>query len=241
MKKEEYKNNKGNDKKTAISQYTLENLIDIDIKKVKYPEKIVNAIRDELAKHNYYYYIKDNPIISDAQYDRLMRNLEALEKKYPELVTPDSPTQRIGAPLEGGFNKVEHGEMMLSLQDAFSYEELNDFLTRVYKDLGKNQEEVEFVCELKIDGSAVSLVYENGIFVRGATRGDGIFGEDITSNLKTIRAIPLQLFQKPGSIIPPRLEVRGEVYLAKDEFKRINTEREEEGLPAFANPRNAAA
>ncbi len=241
MKKEEYENNKGNDGKTAISQYALENLIDIDIEKVKDPEATVNAIRDELARHNYYYYIKDNPIISDAQYDRLMRNLEALEKKYPELITPDSPTQRIGAPLEGGFSTVEHGERMLSLQDAFSYEELKDFLTRVYKDLGRSEDDVEFVCELKIDGSAVSLVYEDGIFTRGATRGDGIFGEDITSNLKTIRAIPLKLFKKPGLKISPRLEVRGEVYLAKDEFKRINTEREEEGLPTFANPRNAAA
>ena len=232
MGKEEYEN---------ISPGILENLLNIDIEKIEDPEGTINAIRDELARHNYYYYIKDNPIISDAQYDRLMRNLDALEKKYPELVTPDSPTQRIGAPLEGGFGTVEHGERMLSLQDAFSYQELKDFLTRAYKDLGMGEDEVEFVCELKIDGSAVSLVYENGLFVRGATRGDGISGEDITSNLKTIKAIPLKLFQKSGLNIPPRLEVRGEVYLAKDEFKRINTEREEEGLPTFANPRNAAA
>ncbi len=222
----------------------LEELLDIDVEKVKEPQDIINALRDEIAKHNYYYYIKDSPIISDAQYDRLMRNLEALEKKHPGLVTEDSPTQRIGAPLEGGFSTVEHGERMLSLQDAFSYEELEDFLTRVYKDLGKSEsgeDEVEFVCELKIDGSAVSLIYEDGKFVRGATRGDGIIGEDITSNLKTIRAIPLRLFTKSGIKIPSRLEVRGEVYLAKDEFKRINTERENEGLPPFANPRNAAA
>jgi len=251
MKKEEYKNNKGSDEKAADKIVTgnktdvpldkLETLLNIDIEKVKYPEKTVNAIRDELARHNYYYYIKDNPIISDAQYDRLMRNLEALEKKYPELITPDSPTRRIGAPLEGGFSTVEHGERMLSLQDAFSYQELKDFLTRVYKDLERGEGEVEFICELKIDGSAVSLVYEDGRFARGATRGDGVLGEDITSNLKTIRAIPLKLFEKAGVKIPSRLEVRGEVYLAKDEFKRINTEREEEGLPTFANPRNAAA
>jgi len=256
MKREGYKNNKGSNKKVTdketidrnaadkrpdTSAGTLENLLNIDVGKVKDPGETINAIRDELARHNYYYYIKDNPIISDAQYDRLMRNLEELEKKFPALVTPDSPTQRIGAPLEGGFGTVEHGERMLSLQDAFSYEELKDFLTRVYKDLGVGEDEVEFVCELKIDGSAVSLVYENGIFVRGATRGDGISGEDITSNLKTIRAIPLKLFKKPAFKIPPRLEVRGEVYLAKDEFKRINSEREEEGLPTFANPRNAAA
>ncbi len=267
MKKEEYENDEGSDKKTAdsdkkaadktpadkitdvsaankisgISPDTLETLLNIDAEKVKDPEGTVNAIRDEIARHNYYYYTKDNPIISDAQYDRLMRNLEALEKKYPRLITPDSPTQRIGAPLEGGFSTVEHGERMLSLQDAFSYQELKDFLARVYKDLERGEDEVEFVCELKIDGSAVSLVYEDGRFARGATRGDGILGEDITSNLKTIRAIPLKLFRKAGLKIPSRLEVRGEVYLAKDEFKRINAEREEEGLPTFANPRNAAA
>ena len=234
----------------ATQEGNLEYLLNIDIEKVGNPQEIIKALREEIEKHNYYYYIKDNPIISDAQYDRLMRNLEALEKKYPELITDDSPTQRIGAPLEGGFATVQHSEKMLSLQDAFSYEELKDFLNRVYKELGKSEGAlgseksptvVEFVCELKIDGSAVSLVYENGKFVRGATRGDGVFGEDITANLKTINSIPLRLLSKNGVKIPPRLEVRGEVYLGKDEFKRINKEREEEGLPPFANPRNAAA
>ena len=118
MEKEEYKNDKDTDKKTIISQYVLENLLDIDIEKVKDPEKIVSSLRDEIARHNYYYYIKDNPIISDHQYDMLLRNLSMIEKKYPELITEDSPTQRIGAPLEGGFSTVEHGERMLSLQDA---------------------------------------------------------------------------------------------------------------------------
>ena len=249
MGKKGHENSSGYDKETAggkssdsdSSSYKLEELLDIDTDKVKKPEKIIDALRDEIAKHNYYYYIKDNPVISDAQYDILMRNLEKLEKKHPGLVTPDSPTQRIGAPLEGGFSTVEHGERMLSLQDAFGCDELKDFLTRVYKDTGKNKKEVQFVCELKIDGSAVSLVYENGTFVRGATRGDGAVGEDITSNLKTIKAIPLRLFKKKGTGIPDKLEVRGEVYLAKDEFRRINDEREEEGLSPFANPRNAAA
>ena len=221
----------------------LEEFLNIDIKNIIKGDArlIVEDLRNELAKHNYYYYIKDNPIISDHQYDMLLRNLSMIEKKYPELITEDSPTQRIGAPLEGGFSTVEHGERMLSLQDAFDYQELNDFLTRIYKDLERGENEVEFVCELKIDGSAVSLVYEDGRFARGATRGDGVLGEDITSNLKTIRAIPLRLFRRTGVKIPLRLEVRGEVYLAKDEFKRINTEREEEGLATFANPRNAAA
>jgi DNA ligase (NAD+) len=222
----------------------IERLINIDVGKISSPEETIKALRNEISKHNYYYYIKDNPIISDAQYDTLMRKLEEIEKKYPELVTDDSPTQRIGAPLEGGFSTVEHSEKMLSLQDVFSYDELKDFITRVYKDLGKSEDEspdVEFVCELKIDGSAVSLVYENGKFVRGATRGDGVVGEEITSNLKTINSIPLRLFAEAGSKIMPLLEVRGEVYLAKDEFKRINARREDEGLPTFANPRNAAA
>ncbi len=221
----------------------LEEFLNIDIKNIIKDDArlIVEDLRDELAKHNYYYYIKDNPIISDHQYDMLLRNLSMIEKKYPELITEDSPTQRIGAPLEGGFSTVEHGERMLSLQDAFDYQELNDFLTRIYKDLERGENEVEFICELKIDGSAVALVYEDGKFARGATRGDGVLGEDITSNLKTIRTIPLRLFRKTGLKIPSRLEVRGEVYLAKDEFKRINAEREEEGLATFANPRNAAA
>lgn len=254
MVKKGYKNNNNYDKKATSrkvadtdasgSRDKLKNLLNIDVEKVSRPQEIIKSIRGEIAKHNYCYYIKDNPIISDAQYDRLMRNLEGLEKKYPELITDDSPTQRIGAPLEGGFSTVEHGEKMLSLQDAFSYGELKDFITRVHRDLGKSGEgadAVEFVCELKIDGSAVSLVYEDGKFVRGATRGDGILGEDITSNLKTINAIPLRLFAEGDTKILPRLEVRGEVYLAKDEFKRINARREEEGLPPFANPRNAAA
>ena len=221
----------------------LEEFLNIDIKNIIKDDArlIVEDLRDELAKHNYYYYIKDNPIISDHQYDMLLRNLSMIEKKYPELITEDSPTQRIGAPLEGGFSTVEHGERMLSLQDAFDYQELNDFLTRIYKDLERGENEVEFICELKIDGSAVALVYEDGKFARGATRGDGVLGEDITSNLKTIRTIPLRLFRKTGLKISSRLEVRGEVYLAKDEFKRINAEREEEGIATFANPRNAAA
>jgi DNA ligase (NAD+) len=237
----------------------LSELLKIDPENIEKPDIILKFFRDEINRYNYYYYIKDSPVISDADYDRLMRLLENIEKKYPHLITPDSPTQRIGALLEGGFKTVTHGEKMLSLQDAFDYDELKDFLDRVYKDLGMDQDMVDFVCELKIDGSAVSLVYENRIFISGATRGDGITGEDITNNLRTIKAIPLnlgireektlgdsnsnntgQLFT-PETAIPSRLEVRGEVYLAKEEFAKINQQREEEGLPLFANPRNAAA
>ncbi len=203
----------------------------------KQAESVAESLRNEINKHNYYYYIKDNPIISDADYDRLMHTLEKLEQRFPHIVTEDSPTQRVGAPVEGGFSTVEHGEKMLSLQDVFDYGKLKDFLDRIYKDLG--QDKADFVGELKIDGSAVSLVYEQGKFARGATRGDGVTGEDITSNLKTIKSIPLRMLDEVK--IPGRLEVRGEVYLGKDEFERINKQREEEGLAAFANPRNAAA
>jgi len=147
-------NKSGLDKKLKVTDKSKEKEAEEGIFPDAY--EVVSLLRDEINKQNYYYYIKDNPIVSDAQYDRLMRNLEALEKKFPELITPGSPTQRIGAPLEGGFSTVEHGERMLSLQDAFSYQELKDFLTRVYRDLGKSENEVEFVCELKIDGSAVS-------------------------------------------------------------------------------------
>jgi DNA ligase (NAD+) len=218
-------------------------LFNVDISNIKNPAETARLLREEINKHSYFYYIKDNPVISDAEYDTLMRSLEKLEEKYPELIIPDSPTQRIGAPLEGGFKTVSHGEKMLSLQDAFDYGELQDFLDRVYKDLGLAENEVEFVCELKIDGSAVSLVYENGRFVSGATRGDGITGEDITSNLRAIKSIPLSLIapENAHQKIPARLEVRGEVYIAKDEFKKINQQREEDGLATFANPRNAAA
>jgi len=219
-----------------------EDLLSVDISDVnkKEAEKIIGNLRGQINRHNYYYYIKDSPAISDDEYDRLFRKLEKLEEKFPEFITVSSPTQRVGAPVEGGFKTVEHGEKMLSLQDVFDYGELEDFLKRIEKDLGKPTEEVDFVCELKIDGSAVSLLYENGKFVRGATRGDGLTGEDITSNLKTINSIPLSLLDN-GMDIPDRLEVRGEVYLGKKEFLRINSEREEEGQPVFANPRNAAA
>jgi len=218
-------------------------LIKIDPDKINKEEagKIVGQLRDAINRHNYNYYIKDAPTIDDSQYDRLFRKLELLEERFPDLVTTDSPTQRIGAPLEGGFSTVEHGEKMLSLQDIFDYGELEDFLKRVEKDLGMPSDDIDFTCELKIDGSAVSLVYEDGIFTRGATRGDGLTGEDITSNLRTINSIPLRL--RPDGMVkmPQRLEVRGEVYLPREEFLRINNEREEEGLPVFANPRNAAA
>ena len=221
----------------------LEKLLQLDIAKISEEDgrKIAEKLRDELEKYNHYYYIEDDPLISDAEYDRLFRKLEGLEKRFPFLIIDNSPTQRIGAPIEGGFNTLTHGEKMLSLQDVFDYDELADFIKRVSKDLSIGPEEIDFVCELKIDGSAISIVYEDGRFMRGATRGDGVVGEDITSNLRTINTIPLRLQKAKNEGVPDMLEVRGEVYLAKEEFARINARREEEGISTFANPRNAAA
>ena len=224
-------------------QYGLEKLLRLDIAKIAERDggKIAEELRDELEKYNYYYYIKDDPLISDAEYDVLFRKLEELEKRFPDLIINNSPTQRIGTPIEGGFSTLEHGEKMLSLQDVFDHGELEDFIKRVSKDLSAKPEDIEFVCELKIDGSAISLIYEDGRFARGATRGDGTIGEDITSNLRTINTIPLRLQKTKNVRTPSVLEVRGEVYLAKEEFVRINIQREEEGIATFANPRNAAA
>ncbi len=192
------------------------------------------TLRREIADHDYRYYVLDSPLITDAQYDQLLRELLAIEKQYPELVTPDSPTQRVGGKPREGFVTVAHRTPMLSLANAFGEEELRDFDRRVRAALPG--EKVEYVVELKIDGLAVSLWYENGLFIRGATRGDGETGEDITPNLKTIPAIPLRLRETV-----PALEVRGEVYMTKEAFLKLNEAREEAGEPPFANPRNAAA
>lgn len=199
-------------------------------------EKRIKALRDQINYHNKLYYEHDSPEISDSEYDGLMRELKRLEDEFPELVTPDSPTQRVGGrPLEA-FDTVMHSIPMLSLANAFDEGELKEFHRRVTSAVG---EEVEYVAELKIDGLAVALTYENGVFTRGATRGDGIVGEDITQNLKTIKTIPLKLSDYNGQI--PFIEVRGEVYIPKKEFERLNEEREKAGLSLFANPRNAAA
>lgn len=197
-------------------------------------EQRIKDLRDTLNYHNYRYYVEDNPEISDFEYDILYRELEGLEAQRPELITPDSPTQRVGGqPLEG-FEKVVHSVQMQSLADVFSQEELSAFDQRVREALGLDA--VEYVVEKKIDGLSVSLEYENGIFVRGATRGDGAVGEDVTLNLKTIKSIPLRLKEDIPSLI-----VRGEVFIPKKDFIRINEEQEAQGQPLFANPRNAAA
>jgi DNA ligase (NAD+) len=202
-------------------------------------EERIKELRDKINEANYYYYVLDNPIISDAEYDHLMRELQKLEEEYPELITLDSPTQRIGAkPLEE-FNTVSHRIPLLSLDNATGENELREFVNRVRKSLSPD-EIVEFVGEPKIDGLAVELVYENGIFTTGSTRGDGYTGEDITQNLKTIRSIPLKL-RENNSPIPRILEIRGEVYMNIKDFEKLNTQRLEKGELLFANPRNAAA
>jgi DNA ligase (NAD+) len=203
-----------------------------DINKVK---QRIEELREVINHHNYRYYVLDSPEISDAEYDELMRELKQLESEHPELATPDSPTQRVGAPPVEAFGVVEHPQPLLSLTNAFSYEELAAWHKRVSKLLGGRL--FDFVCEPKIDGLAVALTYVDGLLVTGATRGDGYRGENITRNLKTIRSIPLSVSKEA----PPRFEVRGEVYLPKAGFKKLNEERAKEELPLFANPRNAAA
>ncbi|MBX5436947.1 MAG: NAD-dependent DNA ligase LigA [Alicyclobacillaceae bacterium] len=189
-------------------------------------------LREQILYHNHRYYTLDDPEISDAEYDRLMRELAALEAQFPELVTPDSPTQRVGGAVLEGFAKVRHEIPMLSLANAYGPDDLREFDRRVREVV---QDPVRYVCELKVDGLAVSLRYEQGRLVRGATRGDGQVGEDITANIRTIRNVPLQLRE------PVTLEVRGEAYMPKRAFERLNREREQAGEPPFANPRNAAA
>jgi DNA ligase (NAD+) len=198
-------------------------------------KKRIEKLRAEINHHNYRYYVLDSPEIGDAEYDALMRELQQLEEQYPQYLTPDSPTQRVGAePLEA-FGVVEHPVPLLSLGNAFSSNELLAWHTRVSRLIGHTS--FDFVGEHKIDGLAVALTYVNGRFATGATRGDGLRGEDITQNLRTIKSIPLSVPKDA----PSRFEVRGEVYLPVAGFHKINREREEEGLPLFANPRNAAA
>jgi len=202
-------------------------------------KKRIEKLREEIGYHNYRYYVLDQPEISDAQYDRLMRELQKLEEDYPELRSPNSPTQRVGAPPLEEFEIVRHTIPMLSLANAFDEAEARDFDKRVKK-LLETSSDIAYVAEPKLDGLAVELVYERGQFVVGSTRGDGVNGENITQNLRTIKTIPLQLIRKEIPV-PERLEVRGEVIMQLNKFKALNRKREEMGEPPFANPRNAAA
>lgn len=201
----------------------------------------IDALRGEIERHNWRYYVLDDPEISDAQYDKLMRRLVELEERFPEFRTAASPTQRVGAAPLDEFGQVRHGSPMLSLNNSMSEDETREFDKKVKRFLKfQEAEEIEYVAEPKFDGLGIELVYEEGRFVVGSTRGDGVAGEDVTSNLKTIRALPLKL-RGEGTKIPRRLEVRGEVYMDVENFEALNVEREKKGEPLFANPRNAAA
>lgn len=195
-------------------------------------QKRMEQLAAELEKHNYAYYVLDDPTIADFEYDAMLRELEDLEKEHPELASPLSPTRRVGGAPVSEFQKVRHPVPLESLQDVFSFDELREFTAHVQE----QTENAEFSLEPKVDGLSVALEYENGKFVRGATRGDGVIGEDVTENLKTIRSIPMQLENAPS-----RLIVRGEVFMPKAQFHKLNEQREKEGQQLFANPRNAAA
>jgi DNA ligase (NAD+) len=201
------------------------------------PDERIRQLRESIRHHEERYYVQNDPEVSDEEFDRLLHELEALEAEHPDLVTPDSPTQRVaGRPAEG-FATVEHLAQMLSLDNAYNEAELRAFDERVRKGAGLGDAPVAYVAELKIDGLSIALTYVDGLLTRGATRGDGLRGEEVTSNVRTIRTIPLRLRGAPAG----RLEVRGEVFLPRASFERTNREREDAGEPIFANPRNAAA
>ncbi|MDP6569513.1 MAG: NAD-dependent DNA ligase LigA [Candidatus Marinimicrobia bacterium] len=194
-------------------------------------------LRRQIEQHNYRYHVLDDPEISDVEYDKLFRQLIELEETHPALKTPDSPSRRVGAPPLAKFGSVTHRSLMLSLDNAMNRDELIAFDGRLKRALD-SQDEITYIAEPKLDGLAISLVYENGLLSTGATRGDGRTGEDITQNLRTIHTIPLRL---QGQAVPPIVEIRGEVFIEKEQFKKLNRKREEAAEPAFANPRNAAA
>jgi DNA ligase (NAD+) len=204
-------------------------------------EKKIEALREKIRQHEYLYYVLDDPKISDAEFDKLMQQLKALESEHPALVTPDSPTQRVGGKPREGFVKVPHSSLMLSLDNTYNEEELRDWERRVHELTGRS--DVDYVCELKLDGMSLALIYEGGKLVRGVTRGDGSVGEDVTLNIRTVRSIPLSIpkekLKKAGT--PADFEVRGELLMPTASFKKINEERERNGLPTFANPRNFTA
>jgi DNA ligase (NAD+) len=203
--------------------------------------KEIDKLRTEIRYHEHRYYVLADPEISDFEFDQLMQRLQELERQHPELVTPDSPTQRVGGQPAEEFPKVRHSTQMLSLDNTYAVEELRDFDRRVRELSGRAN--VEYVAELKLDGLSMALTYENGVLTHGVTRGDGITGEDVTANIKTIRSVPLRIDPKKLELIasPPRFEVRGEVIMGRKAFEQLNAQREAAGEPRFANPRNSAA
>ncbi len=204
-------------------------------------QRKIDSLRDEIRRHEHLYYVLDAPEISDAEFDRLMQELKRLEAEHPELITPDSPTQRVGGKPREGFVKVEHSRPMLSLDNAYNEQELRDWAERVRELAGA--EKIEYVCEFKLDGMSLALTYEDGKLLRGVTRGDGSVGEDVTSSVRTMRSVPLSIsaaaLKKAGA--PANFEARGEVIMPLAAFERMNEEREAQNLSRFANPRNAAA
>jgi DNA ligase (NAD+) len=204
-------------------------------------DKKIESLRQGIRHHEYLYYVLDQPEISDADFDKLMRELKDLEAEHPELLTADSPTQRVGGKPREGFVKVRHSSPMLSLDNTYSEEELRDWERRVHELSGRK--DVDYVCELKLDGMSLALIYEDGKLVRGITRGDGTIGEDVTLNVRTVRSVPLSIskeqLKKAG--LPTDFEIRGELLMPLAAFKRMNDERESKGLSLFANPRNATA
>src|ERR1700685_2523023 len=207
----------------------------------KNPEKEIARLREQIRHHEYLYYVLDQPEIGDADFDKLMRQLKDLEAENPDLVTADSPTQRVGGKPREGFVKVRHSSPMLSLDNTYSEEELRDWERRVHELSGRK--DVDYVCELKLDGMSLALIYEDGKLVRGITRGDGSIGEDVTLNVRTVRSVPLSIPKEKlkKARIPVDFEVRGELLMPTASFKKINEERERNGLPTFANPRNFTA
>ena len=204
-------------------------------------EKKIEALREKIRHHEYLYYVQDQPEIGDSEFDKLMRQLKDLEAEHPELLTADSPTQRVGGKPREGFVKVRHSSPMLSLDNTYNEDELRDWERRVHDLSGRSA--VDYVCELKLDGMSLALIYEDGKLLRGITRGDGTVGEDVTINVRTVRSVPLSIskekLKKAG--MPENFEVRGELLMPTASFKKINEERERAGLPTFANPRNFTA
>ncbi|MGA6981293.1 MAG: NAD-dependent DNA ligase LigA, partial [Candidatus Sulfotelmatobacter sp.] len=207
----------------------------------KFVEKQIDSLREKIRHHEYLYYVVDQSEIADAEFDKLMRQLKDLEAEHPELLTQDSPTQRVGGKPREGFVKVRHSSPMLSLDNTYNEDELRDWERRVHELSGRS--EVDYVCELKLDGMSLALIYEEGKLVRGITRGDGTIGEDVTLNVRTVRSVPLSISKEKlkQAGIPANFEVRGELLMPTASFKKINQERERAGLPTFANPRNFTA
>jgi len=207
---------------------------------IEQPEAEAESLREQINHHNYCYYVLNDPEVTDAEYDLLMRRLEELEQAHPQLRKPDSPTQRVGAAPSQEFRIVQHRRMMLSLGNAMNADEMLEFDRRIKRFL-RSEGDIEYVAEMKLDGLAIELVYEDGVLAIGSTRGDGINGEDVTQNIRTIKSVPLRLIKPAGDPLPRLLEVRGEVILPRRAFERLNQQRIRAGEPPFANPRNAAA